>query len=307
MESILQEQPVIKKRVRWLRYYLRTTFLWLIVVPALCLTGGRGKFTVSDPTEPHIATNNMVFACWEAFAIICLRASFIPGLDRYGWCLSEFGAVYMILQGTIIIVANLANPATTSSVYLVSGGYFIVLGLIFMFLRWPNPILALGRGCYRLPTFFKQLPSKIAKSEHKVPTYWALVVAVIFTFVYFLLQPGIGLAFRWFPYADPAQLTPKESVIVPFFVPAAIFLYRFCYRLYDPECILFTEFISLMGYFHGFAMMTDSIAGTQGNTNIHHIYGGDVVLMWLIGSVFLAYHPAVGQIQSFSGTTEISD
>ena len=51
-----------------------------------------------------------------------------------------------------------------------------------------------------------------------------------------------------------------------------------------------------MGFMHGFAMMCDSIAGTQGNINIHHVVGGDVLLMYGIGVVFMWWHPGVGVV-----------
>jgi hypothetical protein len=279
-------------RSKILRSYFRSTFLVLILIPALALVIGRGSFGLSDPAAPHIATNNMVLAVMTAFALVCFKASYVQEME-HARILAELGSPFLILLGTIILLLNLISTASGIG-FILSGLYFLLNGVLLCFLAWPNPAASLLRGVMSLPSYFASIPARIRNPEGSaVPCYFALFVAVLLTGIFGLLQPGIGLAFRWYPYENPAALNPKESLIMSFFVPATLILYRVFNCLYSPKNLLFTEFMIAMGFFHGFVMMVDSIAGTQGNNNVHHIAGGDIILMWAIGFLFLVYHPAL--------------
>ncbi|KAL2912566.1 hypothetical protein HK105_207965 [Polyrhizophydium stewartii] len=281
------------------RWYLRTAFWLLVFVPAVALVTARDSVSFTDPEAPHFPNENMLRACIYAYTIVCFRASFVENLDRHAWILAEFGAPCLILWGTLIELYDCCVNASKHAGMTFIGAYFITIGGLLALLRWPDLEDSLWSGPKSVGRFFAQLPGRIRSPKSPRPVaYFALFIAVLFTVVVALLQPGIGLAFRWYPYKDPAALGPTESIIMAFFVPFAIIMYRVFDDLYAPYNILFTEFASLMGFFHGFVMMTDSIMGTQGNTNIHHVVGGDVLLMFIIGTVLAAYHPGIGSISA---------
>ncbi|KAI9358879.1 hypothetical protein DFJ73DRAFT_904948, partial [Zopfochytrium polystomum] len=331
-------------------FFLRTAFVWLVVVPAVALVVGRGHVALTDPVDPHLATQNMFLAVVYAYAIACTRASFIPAppnslpqpllpshhpaADSTSSSLRDsslgrrppppphliligFGAAMISLAGALILLYNYAVTLNPDPAFAAGGFYFLLIGLALAVLRLADPRVvaaaaaarpappsstattssppqpatrpALARRAYStLRAFHARL---LRPTAPRPAAYFALFLALLFASVLGLLQPGIGLAFRWLPYPDPKVLTPPESLICAFFLPAVFFLLATWHRIYDPDCVLFAEFLALMGFFHGFAMMVDSVAGTQGNTNVHHVVGGDVVLMWVIGIVFTVYHP----------------
>ncbi|ORZ37264.1 hypothetical protein BCR44DRAFT_1430801 [Catenaria anguillulae PL171] len=257
-------------QARLIRLYLRFAFVLVIVIPACALVIWRNDVALTDPKTPHLATQNMSLAVLYAYALACARASLLPTHNVAATqILVGFGGFYLLATGALITF----------------GLYYLLLGIGLLILRWPNPVDAVTGWIQGVVEGVKDFPKRLRDPKSpKVASYWALFCACLLASVVGLLQPGIGLAFRWYPYPDPTRLTPTESLICGFFIPAVLYLFAYWHRLYDEDVILFTEFISLMGFFHGFAMMIDSIAGTQGNDNVHHILGGDVVLMWLIGS-----------------------
>ncbi|KAJ3117934.1 Sister chromatid cohesion protein 2 [Phlyctochytrium bullatum] len=290
-------------RLRILRVYFRLAFLLHIILPAIALVAGRGTFALTDPKLPHLATQNMFLACVQGYALLCFRASFIRDLEAaHAWILVAFGGPMSVLLGIILLMLNAFITKTPGWGFAFSGAYFLTIGVALVGLRWPRFHRAIGGipgGVFR---FWKGLPAKLRQpAGPKVPVYWMFVVALVCVFVVGLLQPGIGLAFRWYPYDDPAILSKKEGIMMAFFLPAGIHLFRAFDDPYAPRNLLFTEMFATHAAFHAFAMMCDNISGTQGNTNIHHVVGGDVCLWWITAGVLFAWHPAFGEVTRAEG------